>query len=149
MLLAKAKSAGCSNEGEDQAGVGDSKLCLYKCPCVCTCVCASAEQYEGSVVVSGNTPTPALIQLAPAMKAVQVCNLASRVHPRPQWSEQQPPAEVCVQPPAAITASTPAQTYLLRQQFPKCRQKATTPHPLPLTWLTALRFFCALEEIWT
>lgn len=58
--------------------------------CARVCVCVSAGQSEGSVVVSGNTPTPALIQRAPAMKAGQVCNLASRVHPRPQRSEQQP-----------------------------------------------------------
>lgn len=48
------------------------------------CVCVTAGQCEGSLVVSGNTPTPALSQPTPAMKAVQGCNPAPRVHPKPQ-----------------------------------------------------------------
>lgn len=56
-----------------------SAVCVHVCTHACLCV--SAEQQEGSVVVTGNTPTPALNQPAPATKPPWVCSPGARVHP--------------------------------------------------------------------
>lgn len=58
-----------------------SAVCVCVCVCTHACLCVSAEQQEGSVVVTGNAPTPALNQPAPATQAPWGCSPGTRVHP--------------------------------------------------------------------
>lgn len=109
---------------------------------VCVCVCKSVQRVCCSVwkyTHSSFTPTSSSKGSSASMRSSK------------QSTSQTPAtwvAEDCVWSPAAIVPLTPAQTNL-QWQLPKHRQKATTPHPLLLTWLTPLCFLCALRELWT
>lgn len=116
-------------------------VCARVCMCVCTSVhlcravwreCCSVWKYTHSSF----NPTSSSNESSASMQSSD----QSTSQTLAIWAAA--PAEACVRSPAAIAPSTPVQMYLPWRQFPKRRQGAATPHPLPLTWLTPPLSLC-------